>query len=79
MDQLKSNERDRNGGHRLGDEYRPKLQNDSPGSLVATICDFSDPFEERKGKKIIQVERLKAVSDLEMEVTAWDLEARGRK
>lgn len=41
--------------------------------LYEAMCDFSDPFEERGGKKSFQVERLEKVSDIAMEMMAWNI------
>ncbi|KAK1827143.1 hypothetical protein QBC39DRAFT_362550 [Podospora conica] len=41
--------------------------------LYNAMVDFSDPFEQRDGKKSFQVERLKTVSDIEMEYVAWNV------
>lgn len=59
------------------EEYDYPMTPDDESELVRILyeamCDFSDPFEERNGKTSFQVERLKMVSDLQMEVIAWDV------
>lgn len=60
-----------------GDEYDYPMTPEDESQLVRILyeamCDFSDPFEERNGKTSFEVERLKMVSDLQMEVVAWDV------
>lgn len=60
-----------------GEEYdypmTPEDESELVRILYEAMCDFSDPFEERNGKTSFQVERLKMVSDLQMEVVAWDV------
>ena len=66
-------ERDQSEGEDVDYPMTPEEESQLVRILYEAMCDFSDPFEERNGKKSFQVERLKTVSDIEMEVVAWDV------
>ena len=69
--------------HNEEDKFQCPTPNSADGAeaklarlLFEAMCDFSDPFEERNGKTSFQVQRLKAVPDIRMELLSWELMVR---
>ena len=80
MDRQAPDDDEEQDQHNGEDKIQCPTPNSADGSeaklarlLFEAMCDFSDPFEERNGKTSFQVQRLKAVPDIRMELLSWEI------